>query len=788
MAEDDARRPKADAGGRSGQDAAPGGHRAPAGGDEARRGPPDKQVRNQGADTPGADTPKVDGARRNPEKRLREFAKDGGRSQFAPQLGAELNNSYLRLVVNGGNVVFGGRQGSVGGGVGAFAGHFGGQATFEPGPVTADEFAGIVGAYARPERFADIVRALTDRHVAMVQAPTGWGRTAAALNALHAVAHTEMARRAGEKPTSDPEYRRLEPDTEIHHLDPGTFAADTGHVLDPDVLVGAAGLRSHHLERLARGLQQKNAWLVIVADDRTVFGDPLTGFRVDCGRPPPALEVVAEHYARVSGLAISECRSRLAEYGEIDMLVTAICRDGHSASGLAMLGERLAMDKSGPEIQAWVDGLVSTRFVEWARGYDSLEQRALLLTLGVLADVPYSAVSRAALDLEKRLLARVRAADRPPRPLFPPDRSIRLADARAEIVNELRPTYYGPAQVEVVRFRDPTYPARVLDWVWHEQDVLHPAFLEWLCHLAGDPDPVVRARVATAIGLLSTWSFEEIRRAVLLPLADTCRTEEIETAALALRVPATSRDFLPLVVEMLADWGDWTGWLDDADLPGRLWAAMRAWGSGVGPLDLERALRRLRELADIDGPVDLDTVVSMLAISNSVLELFDHKMPDENVTTVLTRQIRVLKELRIWTDDGEPISRRRVGALSFIQLLLDLDTPRDPADPWAPTRPLLLMMSEQHQEILQRVGLLWHRAFNTSYLRSASMESLRYLVGRAARDEAIQHALVGAVRGSVRTEDDFDRISGSLPAWQKKYPRPVGALLAMLEEIKASER
>uniref|UniRef100_UPI001EF48358 hypothetical protein n=1 Tax=Frankia sp. CIT1 TaxID=2880974 RepID=UPI001EF48358 len=221
-----------------------------------------------------------------------------------------------------------------------------------------------------------------------------------------------------------------------------------------------------------------------------------------------------------------------------------------------------------------------------------------------------------------------------------------------------------------------------------------------------------------------------------------------------------------------------------------LWAAMGAWGSGVGPLGLGRALRRLRELADIGGPVDLDTVSSMLAISKSVMELFIHNMAegsDSVVPSTLPRQIRILKELRVWTNEDEPISRRRVGGLSFIQLLLDLDTPRDPANPWAPTRPLLLMMAEQHHEILQRIGLLWHRAFNTSYLRSASMECLRHLIGRADRDAAILPGLVEAVRASVRTFEDLDRMSGSLPAWQKKYPGPVAALLAMLEEIKNSE-
>jgi hypothetical protein len=561
--------------------------------------------------------------------------------------GAALHAARMAFSVSGGNIIFGGGHDAVTGVP---------SAPRVPGVISRLELDKVVRSFVPSPGHGRFRQTLVSRHLVILRAAAGWGRTAAAEYLLHDALTTSPP------PDDWPDdevgavrISRLDAETDLraftveHLRSAGDEEPVRGFLLDVAVPPGAGLLRGSDLERLAGQLAKAHSYLVVTVDAGTVFGDELAEFLHDGEAPPAALDVVARHAARVLARPAADVLHLARDNAELGQLVEGLAREGPNCDGLAQLGERWARAGAGApddDLRRWVAASLDARFVAWlAEPGLTTDHRALVVALAVFHGMSYAKVARLAHDLEGRVLAAAREhaptilraspardgdGSRPgddgvPRwRMFTRPRGARLAAARAEVRAGSESTPYGEVGTELVSFTDDSYPWKILHWVWHEQNGLHGVLLEWLSALGGDNDPAVRVRAAAAVGVLGGWAFDKIRIRVLLPWADEDHSWLREAVAAALSLSVTRRpDLLPVVTSMLRDWKLHTRH------PARRRAAVRAWGAGLGPWNPSRALAEMNYLTmplfdaderdeDQDG-VDYDLAVE---VARSVYNVF----------------------------------------------------------------------------------------------------------------------------------------------------------------------
>lgn len=720
------------------------------------------------------DGPEPDaGSPRPPESStdaLRSFRAEEERED-ANRFGAEVRTGSANFNVNGGGVlVVGGYVGTVG-----TAGFGPAGPPLEPGPIDDEQRAALLKSFVEPDRLPHLRQQLGVRHVLVLRAEPGWGRTATAVNLLVESLSAKTPADTASDPAPPAPVRRLEPDTSIRTLDGSGLAEATGYVLDAGDRAEMSTWRSDHLARLSASLRAVSSFLVVLVDGDARFADPLTGHLADGGPPPDPLDILVAHAARAA-TSRDGLRERLAGDAEVGGWVKDLGRDGPAAGDVAALGGLLADPPADPadsaaraRIADWVAARATARFLRWIDQLDDVEQRAFVIALASLNGMRYTEVARAARLLGEALRT---PGDNPrpeSRPVFDRGRGQRIEAARAVLYPIEDDTLYGREQVEAVRFANDASPTLVLEWVWREQDAVRPILLTWLRTLAEDRNPVLRARAAVVIGVLASWDFDTIRREVLGPLADTRLSWQREVAAAALGVAATAPRTRAMVVGMLDDWPSHTLH------PGRVRVATRAWGRAVGAADPAVALTHLRDLAETDDPW------FSLLIGRSVVELFEG--PDTQLQPSdgdwSPGPIDVLDALGQWTARSGGPELRRSGLLCFL-LLMHAEVPGIPD---APTWPHLLLLGDRDERVLSRAATLLHGALNARYVSAAALEALRTWVAAADDDRRLLRPLSRIVRRCLRTDNDLQRLHHAFVRWQPDHPRAAGHLLGLLERI-----
>ena len=313
------------------------------------------------------------------------------------------------------------------------------------------------------------------------------------------------------------------------------------------------------------------------------------------------------------------------------------------------------------------------------------EDLALVLALAVLNGMPYDAVSRSAVELERRWAAADVAGSTGGPGRRRRNRRSRLEAARARLTTETWRTRYGPAQLEIASFLDDTYPQRILRHYWHEYDYDRDLLLDWLRGVADDVEVRVCTQAAVAIGYLGTFAFDTVRRDVITPWAGSNRGDERELAVAALALPARSPDTAGRAVRLVVDWSRRNG--EAARL-----VAARALGSSVGPVlgdGPDAALDRLAKGAD--GRL-------ATALGDSIAELMVDADPQ--------RQAELLGLLDNWSQQGRN-GRQRAGVFGFLQVAWTLRTDVDGTS-W-PTL-LWITTTETSDRIRATIAALWGRA------------------------------------------------------------------------------
>jgi hypothetical protein len=254
-----------------------------------------------------------------------------------------------------------------------------------------------------------------------------------------------------------------------------------------------------------------------------------------------------------------------------------------------------------------------------------------------------------------------------------------LDEVRASVAMRMIETRHGETPAEVATFVDPSYPRRLLNYVWQEHDHVRGPLLEWLKRLGEHGSDAVRIAAATATGVLAVTSFDFVRARVLLAWAtheyEVCR----ESAAIALDGPANDDVLGRTVNGLVAEWAR----DDRIELVA---TAARACGVALGKQDPEKALALLDEMI----------VVEDLAIIRAYCMSLAEWVGGDDVV-LRGRGVAAVHE---WSCDRADPDKRTAGQLAFLWMAMDLITEDDP---W----PALLKFAVTDGTMAQRVVALW---------------------------------------------------------------------------------
>ena len=599
------------------------------------------------------------------------------------------------------------------------------------GEVATTVLEQIERSFVAPPVYGRLRGLLRDRRIALLRAPSGWGRTTTALHLL-----SRTCAGGVQKLNPDTDLRKLAADK---NLKPGC-----GHLLEIRAVDQLAGVKVPHLEELSAACAAHDVWLVVTVDeDIRIDNEVQADFALSGGSRPDLGAVLRQHLrVRIEDIGIADeeasAEEILADAGVKEILATFV-NDTLSMRRIAELAERLSagfqLSAGYAAVGTYFEELSETNFSHWFDESRDAARLTFIIALATLNGMSYVEVSRAARDLEER----IRAVEKEPessRTVFGSGRARRIEDARATPTMTTGNTRYGPVRVEGVRFHNDTYPRRVLERVWREYDDARPIVLEWLGALGGDRAREVRVRAAAAAGLLATFDFDRIHREILIPWADSDSDRERESAVSALRLPVTQSPELAVhVIRMMRDWSG------PHSPRNRRLTASRALGASIGRAIRPEALRLLRRMALTD-----DLTIPF-AVADSVMELFLTR--DDNA------QADVLAALSRWTSDTAPAKRRSTGVLCFLRLALYVSA-EDPVDHtlW----PGLLWFATYQENGLDRLGRLWRRALEAPSRLTMAQSVLAQWVTGADGERPMLEALGELVRHTVRDGYDAARL------------------------------
>ncbi|HEX6339930.1 hypothetical protein [Umezawaea sp.] len=619
----------------------------------------------------------------------------------------------------------------------------------DSGPVPSTTLARIRESYVEPARYSALRRALQSHQVVVIHARGGTGRTTTALRLLD-----ELCREG---------VLKLDPDVNLKTLDGQNFKGLHGYLLeslDPDQ---ARDLRSFHTERLSRLMRDTGCMLVVIAEDSTELPVADIGHLVvdDLGGVEPA-ELIRRHLSW--GMAVSGAGGTglaVLEDPEVEEIVAELTDDVPRRE-LAHLGSLLVDVAAGRIDVATVRERYSrtsrANFLDWFNQQTDVEQRAFMISLAVFNDESVQLVSQAATMLADRIrrIERRRPGERG-RALFATPLGKRLEDARAEVVESLEDTAFGPIAVRKVRFRNDNYPAWVLEHLCTEYDQGMEVVEDWLRGLGGALGERVRVRTGMAVGFLSLFDFIGIHNRVVLPWAESDDPAMRDSAVAALQLPA-EHPALGRVVHRMLD-----RWLKDRGSWSRRKTAARAIGTttSASPGTVLRLLKRTARHADWP---------TAFAISESVSDVFCR----------VDDPVQVLTALVAWSDDDEFPNRRNTALLAVLVVgnYLTVTVPESSVK-W----PALLWLAEEHPEHRERIVVLFARIIETAGFLRRGYGLLRDWVRLAQRDNTLRAPLARLLRDIAVEADDVDSVRYELEHWASRPGGPVDAVRAVVDHF-----
>lgn len=581
--------------------------------------------------------------------------------------------------------------------------------------------ADYTAAYVRPDGYDDALNVLRDTHLLVLAASAGIGRDAAIFSLLTEVLgeHTELFGVAG-----------------FDHAWPVPEAEDQAYL----VVVGdvvAAALDDAWLTRTSERLRVSGSYLVLCMNQ---LSGPLAGatrraeFIVDTLRAPDPVRVV---------------RARIVQSGTVDEVTIDDLLSEFDVRGV--LAERprprfavqvattiVEATAAGQDVRAALARLSDPfgQADEWFTDHDKPESIAFAVATAVLEESSYLTLSDAAVALFEALA---------PEQECPPPLRFRRRMAAEQPWIELTPG--SPA---VVRFRSPLMQSVVLDYAWYELDGMRPALQTWLRTMIAHPDVEVRARAATAAGMLAVQDFQHALHRFIRPWASSQSFIVRHSAAVALSVIGAAPNHTERVWTLLRQW---TSEVHRAAGKRLASTAGSTAGGPLGVADPARALRVLNDLVEADDWTLLEPVVL------SVFQLVDGG-----------RAAEVLDALLDWTENESDAELVVKGLTAFSFTVREQAIASADEDAGAPGWPRLLTDDDKY---LASLGELWARALACRPVRDLAIEALREWVRVVDRDRDAYAVLLKLLDDIAdRGDRDFERLHYHLDRWQQDEEDP----------------
>ncbi|MCC9310934.1 ATP-binding protein [Kitasatospora sp. RB6PN24] len=587
-------------------------------------------------------------------------------------------------------------------------------------------------AFEEPPGWAALRAEFGRRRITVLRGPAGTGKTTAAIRLLLGAGRT---------------IYRLDPETALDSLaqrlenrSEGGIETGAGLLLDQPADVTA--LRGWMLEGLAGALERADARLVLTVDQQAGLIDTeLLDHIVELAAPADHLGIVARYLrwrlgdpAAARLLADERVRPVLAEQFTAD----PSCRLAAEVAA-AIVEQVEAGGEPVPDPDRIRDRLLRRDegdFEIWAEGLDDPGLRSHAIALAVLGGLPHEDIASAARSLHRRLVrtdyAVLVAADgtvpRVPDP-FGGLRRRRLARLRAhaERVELFSPA--GPVPAEGLRYKDPSYPVKVIRHAWTELQI-HQVLLDWLGELVLDPSEQVRIYAGVALGVIAEDSFHYLAARVFTRWAGSTDRRLRSAVAYALSVCAKNPALRGQVTGLAA------GWLAAEAEPLRQACAARVYGISLGPVEPLAAIDALIRLSVVD-----HSQVA-IAIGDSVTDVLSD---DESLTWLVL--VRLATGL-----DEQPARPTVLLAFLIVAAQLVVETAGRVTDAAVPNWPALLYGADREERLREPFVRLWRAALNEPVYRHEAEGVLKIWAGLAEGDPALRERFLRMV-AAVATGD-----------------------------------
>lgn len=649
--------------------------------------------------------------------------------------------------------------------------------------IPPDAVTWTATAFAEPSCFEVGRRQLERLNLAMVSGRPGFGRPSFAVAMLSQQVVREN-------------IYRIDAQTDPRTIDFDKLPKNSGFLIENFDIQSLRG-GAVRFDRLADDFRARGSYLVVTSRPQPDLLD-VSRYIIDVQEPATATKIFKAQYSwfrdnpegwvEPLGDVTRLPMDPLANDDVAGMLDTVV-RVGQRASVVTELARRLAQAGLSEDIRRWVDGHLGDRFTSWISTVADPDEIAFVLALAILNGLSYRVVAEVAGAFAQDLqaLAFDRRRDRTGdsdrdncsrdgeeegvvatgHGLLGPGRTALLRAAGAEIFEGTEDSGYGLAPADAVRFVTEGYARRVLDWVWREHVDIHEPITAWLSALSDHPSPQVRARAGAAAGLLATHGFDQVRRTMLLPWADTGRRREAVVSAL--RVLSAESEFAGHARRVALDWGTHRRHL------GRQLAAVHAWGAGLGAETPALALDALADCVDtLPQPHTVDRLSHKFfggaPLANAVIvSLLRLSVQGEAQASA------VLERIAEWStaDDPRP---RAVAAEGFL-LLAARAVITDHESGWV--RPLLLRLAMGGAVVADRVAALARHAFDTPYLNERTARVLHGWYARAEEDPELVPVLADVVIRIPHDETDERMIADLLEQWAPEFPTAVDRTFAL---------
>ena len=593
-------------------------------------------------------------------------------------------------------------------------------------------------AFAKPDDWPGVREAFRRSRSAVVRGRAGQGKDACAIQLL-----------TGE---TDVIYQ-IDPAVDVAGL--ADSVAEQLEMLPEERRIGfllcqpadAGKLRGFTFYTLETVLAARDARLVITLPPGAQPADDLDRFVIDLDvRPVDRWRIVTSHLAWRCDEVLAP---KLVANPQVRELADELTHEGmscHAAAELAWIISSECSDDGRinvPRVRERHERRQDESFELWFDSLRDVEERTFAIALAALDGLPYEEVAEAARRLRRRLdtshrLALAEGKDRSELWAVDHDRfrtstTRLLQTVRAERSAEVYRYAYGQVPVQTVKYKDRTYPRKVIERIWRGYQI-QPTLLEWLAEIVHSASEPVRFFAASTLGVLARFSFDYLCNSVLDGWADSEDYRLREAVAYALREPANDEALASSVTAIVV------GWYQNRGRPNAQATAARAYGVGVGGLDRDAAVERLGRLATVD---ELQVAI---AIGDALADLI-LQAPREAAPVAC-------RALLSWVTDRQ---RRRSAQLAFLIVADTIITWQERDDGGEATRwPTLLHLASSEDSIRGPLFLLWRRVINEAVLSEETHGVLSFWAGLAENDPPQLDALTRLIR-EVGTRPEPDR-------------------------------